>query len=359
MQDPLKDNIVQDSLMYQGAIIQEHAGLIQERPRTYVEALDAEIETYMAKLRDFEVRCLMPDADKEALLDEITVLNDSMLDACTQFEQDVNDPLSIRQAQVYFREKTHPILSKSYFVNRTRTWPQGQQGDFMTLELIYKNMPMSEDVGYYLDKYSLSTTLGIGVRDRIVNMRELLKKELTNRSNPKVLDVACGSCREVFELAPEIKISGAKFICVDMDPAALEFALDRFAFAGLGEEHTELIQYNALRIFDLETAQKEFGMQDVIYSIGFFDYLPDDFLVKLLNSLYMLLKPGGKLFASFKDAERYRSELYRWFVDWDGFLQRTEKDFDRVLRDANIPSSAISMTRVDSGSIVFYSITKQ
>jgi SAM-dependent methyltransferase len=344
--------------MYQGKVIQEHAGLIQERPRTYVEELDAKIEKYMMALGDLEVRSSMPDANKEALLNEITVLTDSMLQTCAQFEHEVNDSLPIKQAQVYFREKTHPILSKSYFVNRCRTWPQGQQGDFMTLELIYKNIPMSEDIGYYIDKYSLSTTLGIGVRDRIVKMRDLLKKELTSRSNLKVLDVACGSCREVFELAPEIKISGAKFTCVDMDPAALEFALDRFAFAGLGEEQTELIQYNALRMFDLETAQTEFGMQDIIYSIGFFDYLPDDFLVKLLSSLYKLLKPGGKLFASFKDADRYRSELYRWFVDWDGFLQRTEKDFLKVFRDANIPDSALSMSRVDSGSIVFYSITK-
>jgi SAM-dependent methyltransferase len=190
-------------------------------------------------------------------------------------------------------------------------------------------------------------------------MRDLLKEELICRNNPKVLDVACGSCREVFELSPEIKSSGAKFTCVDLDPAALEFALDRFSYAGLMEEQTELIEYNALRMFDLETARKEFGMQDIIYSIGFFDYLPDDFLVKLLNSLYLLLNPGGKLFASFKDAERYPSQHCHWFVDWDGFLQRTEKDFLKVFQDADIPSSAISMTRVDSGSIVFYSITKQ
>jgi SAM-dependent methyltransferase len=344
--------------MYQGKVIQEHAGLIQERPRTYVEELDAKIEDYLAKLKDCEMRCSRSDADKGTLLSEITVLTDSMLQACAQFEQDVNDPLPIKQAQVYFREKTHPILSKSYGINRCRTWPQGHQGDFMTLELIYKNMPMSEGIGLYLDKYASASSLGVGVRERVVKMRDLLKNELINRSNPKVLAVACGSCREVFELAPEIKASGAKFTCVDLDPAALEFALDRFAYAGLTEEHTELIQYNALRMFDNENAKTEFGMQDIIYSIGFFDYLPDNFLVKLLNSLYMLLNPGGKLFASFKDANRYRPELYRWLVDWDGFLQRTEKDFLNVFKNADIPDSALSMSRVDSGPIVFYSITK-
>jgi SAM-dependent methyltransferase len=350
---------MQESTLYQGKKIQGHAVKVNERPRTYVEALDAKIEAYMSKLREFEVRCSMPDADQEALLDEITMLNDSMLHACAQFEQDVDDPLALKQAQVYFREKTHPILSKSYGINRCRTWPQGQQGDFMTLELIYKNSQMSEGIGSYLDAYMQSSALGVGVRERIIKMRELLKKELISRSNPKVLDVACGSCREVFELASEIKTSGAKFTCVDIDNAALDFALDRFGYVGLSEEHTELIQYNALRMFDLETAQTEFGMQDIIYSIGFFDYLPDEFLVKLLSSLYLLLNPGGKLIASFKDANRYRPEHFHWLLDWDGFLQRTEKDFDRVLREANIPTGALSMTRVDSGSIVFYTATKQ
>jgi SAM-dependent methyltransferase len=349
---------MQKSIFYQGKKIQGHPGAIHERPRTYVEALDARIENYMEKLKDFEVRCSMPDADQEALLDEITTLNDSMLQACAQFEEDVHDPLAIKQAQVYFREKTHPVLSKSYLLNRCRTWPNGQQGDFMTLELAYKNTPMSEGIGIYLDKYILSNTLGDGVRERIVKMRELLKEELLSRSNPKVLDVACGSCREVFELAPEIKASGAKFTCIDLDSAALDFALDRFAYAELSEEHTELLEYNALRMFDLETAQTEFGMQDIIYSIGFFDYLPDEFLAKLLSSLYLLLNPGGKLIASFKDVDHYRPEVFHWLVDWDGFLQRTEKDFDRVLGEANIPSSALSKTRVDSGSIVFYTATK-
>ena len=125
----------------------------------------------------------------------------------------------------------------------------------MTLELAYKNMPMSQGIGYYLDKYLLSTQLGDGVRERVVKMRELLKDELIGRRDLKVLDVACGSCREVFELAPEIKSSGAKFTCIDLDPNALNFALDRFAYAGLSSDHADVVQYNALRMFDNEMAQ--------------------------------------------------------------------------------------------------------
>jgi predicted SAM-dependent methyltransferase len=102
----------------------------------------------------------------------------------------------------------------------------------------------------------------------------------------------------------------------------------------------------------------EFGRQDIIYSVGYFDYLPDDFLVKLLKTLYNLLLPDGKLIMAYKDAARYRAEIYHWLVDWDGFKQRTEPDFARLFRAADIPDNSLHMERVGSGSIVFYSAKK-
>ena len=96
-------------------------------------------------------------------------------------------------------------------------------------------------------------------------------------------------------------------------------------------------------------------MQDVIYSVGFFDYLGDDALVRLLGSLYRLLNPGGTLIASFKDRLRYRTQEYHWFVVWDGFLQRTVDDVWRLLDRAEIPRQAVSTVRERSGVIMFFS----
>ncbi|HUJ19124.1 MAG TPA: class I SAM-dependent methyltransferase [Nitrospirota bacterium] len=344
---------------YRGEEVRSGSAFVEERAKRYAELLGAKTVQYVDQLRDFEVKCSRPGADEEILFEELSTLNDSMLQACAQFEQDVDDTFAIRSAQVDFREKTNPILSQSYGINRARIWPQGHQGDYNILEMAYKNSPMSDGMGYYLDKYMMSTEITVGVRERIVKLRELLRKELINRRETKVLDVACGSCREVFELAPEIKASGAKFTCVDLDADALNFALDRFEHAGLSEDHVELRKYNALRIFDYETAVTEFGMQDIIYSVGYFDYLPDDFLVKLLRSLYKMLTPGGKLIAAFKEVNRYRPQFFHWMVNWDGFLQRTEDDFERLLRLANIPESAISISRVASGVIIFYTVTKE
>jgi extracellular factor (EF) 3-hydroxypalmitic acid methyl ester biosynthesis protein len=349
---------VQNSLNYENEEINESKLLVHEASEKYISYLEAATDQYMDALKDIERRCIKKDEDTDSIYQELTVLSDSMLQVCEQFEDFVNDEAAIKTAQVAFRDKTEPIISKSYGASRVRTWPQGYQGDYKTIEFMYRNTPMSEGIGYYIDKYVLSATLAVGVRERMRKLAELLKAEMINRQYPKVLDIACGSCRELHEIVPEIEKARAHFKCIDLDSDALDFALNRLSYAGLSADRAEFIQYNALRMFDYETAVSAFGMQDIIYSVGYFDYLADDFLMKLLRTLYMLLNPGGKLIAAFKDANRYRSQLYHWFADWDGFLQRTEDDFEKLFRRAEIPSSALTMTRVKSGSIIFYIATK-
>lgn len=350
---------MQDVFTYRGEQNIKAAGIVKEAPQSYVARLDAHVEEYNRKLQEFETKCSgWNGTDPEQLQQELSLMTDAMMDACAEFERSVNDPFAIKTAQVEFRERTNKLLSKSYCINRTRTWPQGHQGDYATLEIAYKNAPLSDGMGYYLDRYLLSSSLAQGVRERIVLLRDLLKEQLSSRPHARVLDLACGSCREVFELAPEIKDSGAKFTCVDLDEDALNFALDRFAHAGLSPEQVEVRRYNALRIFDFESAIMEFGLQDIIYSVGYFDYLPDDFLIKLLESLYRMLAPGGTLIAAFKDVNHYRPQVYHWLANWDGFLQRSEDDFERILHFTSIPPAAICRTRVASGPILFYSVKK-
>jgi SAM-dependent methyltransferase len=331
---------------------------VGEEQEKYTLILGQAIERYSEELRTIERRIASGEVEEDAVLGEITALNDAILKICAQFEQEVKDEAMVKSTRSYFRKRTHTVLSKSYLINRVRTWPQGYQGDYQTIEAAYRNTPMSEGIGYHLDRYILDWPLAHALRGRLERLTELLREELSTRQGPKVLDIACGSCREVSMLVPEIKKSSAQFTCIDLDGDALDFAGNRFALADMAPEQIRLTKYNALRMFDHDIASAEFGPQDVIYSVGYFDYLPDEFLVKLLRSLYALLNPGGKLIAAFKDADRYRSQEYHWIADWDGFLQRTEKDFERILGDAGIPATAMTMTRDKTGVIIFYSATK-
>ena len=335
--------------------------VVAEETEKYFELLDKATEQFNKKLEEIEKKCYDPNENPEELLKTTKKTINDVITICNEFEQSVKDKDIIRDARIRFHEKTNPILSKSYCINRARTWPQGYQGDFKTIETIYRNTPLSEGIGYYLDMCSLNTPLAEAVRNRIKKLEDILRDELVKRRKPSVLNIACGSCREVFELANEIEKSGAKFTCIDLDPDALSFAANRLSYTSistLSSNQVELRKYNALRVFDNELNMSEFGKQDIIYSVGFFDYLQSDFLSNMLGALYNLLNPGGMLIAAFKDARRYRHQEFHWIVDWYGFLQRDEEDFRRIFSEAKIPDSAISEMREDSGIIVFYIITK-
>ena len=314
----------------------------------HIRTLDEATEIFNKQLEGIEQKCRNSDESPESILRETRTAVDVLCEACKSFEAEVKDRDIIRDAQVRFRIKTDPLLSKSHCIHRVRTWPQGYQGDYKTLESIYRNTPLSEGIGYYLDLCCLDFPLGVAVRNRIEKLEGMLREELQSRTAPSVLNIACGSCREVFELATDIEQSGAKFTCIDLDNDALAFAANRLSFTNISpvtSDQVILRKYNAVRMFDHEMNMNEFGMQDIIYSVGLFDYLPTDFLTNLLRALYKMTKPGGKLIASFKDADRYRSQEYHWIFDWNGFLQRKEEDFRNILFDAGIPSSAITNTR--------------
>ncbi len=330
---------------------------VREETEKYSDFLDRATNRFNKQLNDIEERCRDRKENPEEILKAIEMAVEEVLSVCAEFEQGVKDRDTIQNARTEFHRKTNPILSKSHHINRTRTWPQGSQGDYKTLELVYKNMPLSEGIGYYLDLFALNLPLGEGVRNRIKKLEGMLRDETAKRQKPSILNIACGSCRELMGLVPEISDSNAKVICIDNDNDALAFAQNRLSYTEILPQ-VEFRKYNAIRMFDDETNMIEFGKQDVIYSVGLFDYLPDDFLVKLLRALYNLLNPGGKLIAAFKDANRYRSQAYHWLLDWDGFLQRTEDDFNSLLHKAGIPAANTSETREESGIIIFYVATK-
>lgn len=328
-----------------------------EKKEEYIKLLNGSIERFNSQLEDIEKRCNGMENNEE-IMKEITRSMNNMVSVCEKYEQGVNyDRAMIKNAQIKFREKTNPIMSKSYSINRTRTWPQGYQGDYKTLEGIYRNIPLSEGIGYYMDRSFLNAPLAKGVRNRIKRIEEILRDEISQREEQSVLNIACGSCRELMGLTTEISESKAKIVCVDNDNDAIAFAQNRLSYTDILSQ-IEFYKYNALRMFDYELNKMEFGMQDIIYSVGYFDYLPSGFLTKMLNALYGLLNPGGRLIGAFKDSGHYRAQEYHWFVDWDGFLQRTKDDFDSLFYHAGIPDNKLSISRDETGVIIFYVATK-
>ena len=331
---------------------------VGEEREGYLRRLDNATESFMKQLETIEKRSAHPAEDPKQLQGAVAQAVEQMMSGCKEFEGGIGaDKQALKEAQVKFREKTHPLISKSYLMNRTRVWPQGSQGDYKTLDLAYKNTPLSEGLGYHLDLYMLELPLAHAVRNRIRDLEDILRDDILKRKEPALLNIACGSSRELMGLAPEIRASGARITCIDTDDDALSFAQNRISYTGAGD-HVEFRKYNALRLFDYDLAMSDFGKQDIIYSVGLFDYLPSDFLVRMFGTLYRLLNEGGTLVLAFKDAARYDHHIYHWLVDWDGFQQRKEDDFKRIIAESGFDHSSISERRDETGLIVFYLVSK-
>ena len=56
---------------------------------------------------------------------------------------------------------------------------------------------------------------------------------MRKREKPSVLNIACGSCREVFTLARDIEESGSRFTCIDIDNDALSFSANRLSYTNI------------------------------------------------------------------------------------------------------------------------------
>ncbi len=231
------------------ADLYEKSLAISETIEKYRIMLDEATDEFISQLEMIENRCLLSLKD-ERIIEDLDRIIDNMMSICKEFEEKAGYTKDeLKKIISRFHRDTNPILSKSYCINRARTWPQGYQGDYIILEHIYRNIPFSEGIGYYLDLWALNTPLGHAVRNRIKKLEDILRREINRRYEPNILNIACGSCRELMGIANEIKERDARLICIDNDTDALNFAEIRLSSIGLSDR-IDFRKYNALRMFD-------------------------------------------------------------------------------------------------------------
>jgi extracellular factor (EF) 3-hydroxypalmitic acid methyl ester biosynthesis protein len=272
--------------------------------------------------------------------------------ACREVERELGDDGgALNEAQQRFREAIQPWFDQSWFMERARTKPRGYPGDYLLLTGIYDNVPKGSGLGGYLDLYFLNSDLAGAVRSRLHAARKFLLAEIDAQSRPlEILNVACGPSRE-FTHGWTSPAYPASVTLVDMDREALDFCERRLDQAAPDGLTCRTRVYNALRMSSSENNVREFGRPDLIYSIGLCDYIPDNYLVRILRGWRDSLATGGSVYVAFKDCRQYHKTSYAWHVDWH-FVPRTEDDCRRLFGEAGFDMDRLEMTRGDSPVIM-------
>lgn len=308
-----------------GAVIRQFKGLMKQADAAALK-------------NDGEVPAGLSETVRARFQEMAVMLNDGLGDRAALNER-AKEEFGVR-----VQHELLPYLQLTENADRWYSKPRGYAGDFLSIDLIYKNTPGgSGRLGPLLDRCFLDVPAAVAVRNR----RGVLAREIEEAIGAKggsptqVTSLASGPAQELFDvfagLSDPMRL---KANLVDMDLQALAFVADKRDKLRLSRRmitHNENLIYLALGRKNLELAN-----QDLVYSIGLIDYFGDDMVVRLLNWIHGILAPGGKVILGNFHPNNPTKALMDHVLEWK-LIHRSEEDMDRLYARSLFgrPSTAI------------------
>jgi hypothetical protein len=295
--------------------------------------------------------------------DVFKYITDKVLSRADKIELSIDKKVVMKKIKESFRSLCGLLVYRGKIVKRAFEKPRGYPGDYLTIEYVYDNQSISNGMGICSDKYFLDDKYSIAVRNRKDDMREMLFEYLSHRKTvaTNILNIACGSCREIKDIISlgKDKIGKVVFNLVDQDKEALDFS-GKSLLDNLSDSIKANFFQHDIMMYIKESKKYAaiLGKQDLIYSIGLADYLPDGILKKLLFFLFNQLNDNGVLIFAHKDIAMYKPVSADWWCDWT-FYPRDEQKVLNLILHCGIKDININSKREKSGLIIFFTISKK
>jgi SAM-dependent methyltransferase len=253
--------------------------------------------------------------------------------------------------------RQHPLmklLHEDAFTYRAFSKPRGYAGDAVMMDYIYgreERWPKPEmgPIGEHVFNFTTSAPASEGVRARRAYVAMEIDRMAEERRGPHILAIASGHLREAMLCAAVRRRKVGRFLALDAD--ALSAAEVERAYGPFG---VETVTSSFRRLF----GHHGDGQFDLVYSTGLFDYLAQRMARRLVNSMFSMLRPGGKLFvANFLPGVRdvgYMETL----MDWN-LIYRSRRDMVDLTMD--IPEEEIkeiNLISEECKNIVFLQLTR-
>ncbi len=226
-----------------------------------------------------------------------------------------------------------PYVQMTECARRFYSKPRGYAGDFFTIELIYRNAGAGTGpVGPLLDDCFLAEPAAQAVRNRRALLAGKIKETLgqVDGRPARVTSLACGPAREVFDVYEQIDDpANLEVTLVDMDTKALSF-VSNTAMERQVSRHIRLIPENLIYLA-VGRRNLDIPPQDLIYSIGLIDYFGDQLVIKLLDYIYTILAPGGRVILGNFHPRNPTKALMDHVLEWN-LIHRSEEDMNRLFQ---------------------------
>jgi extracellular factor (EF) 3-hydroxypalmitic acid methyl ester biosynthesis protein len=245
-----------------------------------------------------------------------------------------------------FEEHIYPLFKDSEFPRRAVEKPRGYAGDYEMMNQLYRNGYEGDTLfAKVLHGYMVTEDTGDSVRFRKPYFIGHMESMLDQPGNKSLLSLACGPAIEIQELIsrwPQNKLDRVYFHLLDLDRKALDHAQTKIMEESINQNKSPNIEFinTSVKSLLVDPNYKTDAL-DLIYSGGLFDYLDQLTSKMLIQSLFKMLKPGGKLvignFHKSSTSKGFLHILFQWHLihrtedemrEWANGLEATDCRFD-------------------------------
>ena len=192
--------------------------------------------------------------------------------------------------------------------------PHGYAGDYEIIDKLHCRHIATEKHLANWDRYFQKLPASIAVRNRKTYFHDLLDRHVARHSGIlKVLNVASGPCRDIYEYLNARNNARVHFHCVEQDRSAISYAS---TLCSSFAKNITFTQNNALRF-------KPEPQYDLVWSAGLFDYLDDRLFVAVLKRLCSGLLPDGKVVVGNSSTRNPTRYYMKYFLEWSLYHRGT------------------------------------
>ena len=318
------------------------------------------VEDFKAEMFDISLRLQEdPGAD---IADDLWIQGFEIIDEFNEQIAKVASELRGKNSEEYawgylFKE-VYPYFMRSRFAERAFFKPNGYAGDYLMVEMIYRNRPDGDGkLGKIVDGWLLNAAPARAVRGRmefLPGQLTRITRNLLDQDRIDIMNLACGPNRELFQFLARCSYTEKiHATCVDIDLSALQY-IDEKIDVFPHKATIRLMNENLLKWIQ-GCVRHNFGKQDIVYASGLANYLDERLLLAMLNRCHSTLKPGGYLVIGNVADNPCRSFVER-ILHWE-LIYRSPEDLRDIFRQTPFGDSMEVMT--ESEGIHLFAVARK